>query len=296
MMIISTRTAMNYQYKNGGNLTQALSKLYNEGGIPRLYQGIGFALLQGPLSRFGDTAANALALSLIDNINHDNNNLHIPIFIQTGLGSILAGSWRWFLSPIDNFKTISQVQGKKGIDILIKRFQTSSNPLSILYSGALASAIMTILGHYPWFLLYNTLSTKLPEADTIAFYLAASNNIANDNSISINGVIDDIQPMMVIDRRVVDILRSALIGICASSFSDVVTNSVRVLKTSRQTSFTENNNSDNGGNDDKGNNDINNNTGLGYIEIAKDIIARDGIVELMTRGLEVRYNIVKYFA
>lgn len=54
------RTAMNYQYRYGTSTSEALSLLYKEGGIPRLYQGLPFALVQGPMSRFGDTAANAL--------------------------------------------------------------------------------------------------------------------------------------------------------------------------------------------------------------------------------------------
>ncbi len=54
------RTAMNYQYRYGTSTSEALSLLYKEGGVPRLYQGLPFALVQGPLSRFGDTAANAL--------------------------------------------------------------------------------------------------------------------------------------------------------------------------------------------------------------------------------------------
>lgn len=38
---------------------EALRHLYKEGGVVRFYRGLGPALLQGPLSRFGDTAANA---------------------------------------------------------------------------------------------------------------------------------------------------------------------------------------------------------------------------------------------
>ena len=49
------RTAMNYQYRYGGSLPNALGKLYGEGGVGRLYEGLPFALVQGPLSRFGDT-------------------------------------------------------------------------------------------------------------------------------------------------------------------------------------------------------------------------------------------------
>ena len=52
------RTAMNYQYANGGNGTLAtVATLYEEGGLPRLYRGVQYALVQNPLSRFGDAAA-----------------------------------------------------------------------------------------------------------------------------------------------------------------------------------------------------------------------------------------------
>lgn len=46
------------QYRYGTTTTQALRTLYKEGGIPRFYRGLLPALVQGPLSRFGDTAAN----------------------------------------------------------------------------------------------------------------------------------------------------------------------------------------------------------------------------------------------
>ncbi len=45
------RTSMNYQYRYGGTLNSSLETLYKEGGIPRLYQGLPFALVQGPMTR-----------------------------------------------------------------------------------------------------------------------------------------------------------------------------------------------------------------------------------------------------
>merc|ERR1719155_161447 len=53
------RTTMNYQYRYGTSTGEALRALYAEGGVGRLHQGLPFALLQTPLSRFGDTAANS---------------------------------------------------------------------------------------------------------------------------------------------------------------------------------------------------------------------------------------------
>ena len=41
-------------------------KLWHEGGIPRFYRGLAPALFQGPLSRFGDTAANTAILALLE--------------------------------------------------------------------------------------------------------------------------------------------------------------------------------------------------------------------------------------
>ncbi len=58
------RTAMNYQYRYGGSLSDALAALMAEGGIGRLYQGLSWALLQGPLSRFGDTVSAPLHSSI----------------------------------------------------------------------------------------------------------------------------------------------------------------------------------------------------------------------------------------
>ena len=52
------RTTMNYQFKNGGSTFQTIKLLYKEGGIPRFYRGVSFALINAPLSRFGDTASN----------------------------------------------------------------------------------------------------------------------------------------------------------------------------------------------------------------------------------------------
>jgi hypothetical protein len=55
------RTTMNYQFKNGGGFFDTLKLLYKEGGVTRFYRGVVPALMIGPISRFGDTAANMYA-------------------------------------------------------------------------------------------------------------------------------------------------------------------------------------------------------------------------------------------
>lgn len=52
------------QYKNGGSTQNALSTLWEEGGVPRLYRGISFALVQGPLSRCNKIMSALVAASI----------------------------------------------------------------------------------------------------------------------------------------------------------------------------------------------------------------------------------------
>lgn len=80
------RTSMNYQYRYGGNLLSSLQTLWQEGGIPRLYQGLPFALIQGPLTRFGDTAANVGILALLESTPETQA---LPLPIKTVLGTVI---------------------------------------------------------------------------------------------------------------------------------------------------------------------------------------------------------------
>ena len=106
------RTSMNYQYRYGGNLQSSLQTLWDEGGIPRLYQGLPFALIQGPMTRFGDTAANVGILALLEATPETQS---LPLPIKTAIGSISAGLWRIVLMPVDASKTAMQVEGADGL-------------------------------------------------------------------------------------------------------------------------------------------------------------------------------------
>jgi hypothetical protein len=46
-------------------MREAFDKLWKEGGVARLYKGLGWALFLAPASRFGDTAANTLAIEAL---------------------------------------------------------------------------------------------------------------------------------------------------------------------------------------------------------------------------------------
>ena len=218
------RTIMNYQYKNGGTFKEVFLKLYKEGGIRRFYSGILTALIQGPLIRFGDTFSNAIILNIL-------KNYRIPIFIKTGLASTTAGIIRIILSPVDIVKTMKQVEGQTAITKLKNRVKEKG--FISLYDGALANGILSLIGHYPWFVVHNYLDRYLP---------------MYNNSICLS------------------LMRNAFIGFVSTCISDTISNSIRVLKTSKQT--------------DEGK--------KGYKDIFEDIKKKGGIKEIFIRGLSTR--------
>lgn len=96
------RTTINYQYRYGTGTMEAFRKLYADGGIPRFYRGLIPALLQGPLSRFGDTAANTGMITALDAFESTEN---LPVAVKTVAASVAAALFRIFLMPVDTFKT-----------------------------------------------------------------------------------------------------------------------------------------------------------------------------------------------
>ncbi|KAJ3977089.1 mitochondrial carrier domain-containing protein [Lentinula raphanica] len=199
MVLQPLRTVMNYQYRFGTTTTQALKTLYREGGYPRYYQGLVAALVQGPVSRFGDTAANVGILVLLESNSYMKT---LPALVKTVFASIAAAVFRMTLTPIDTIKTTLQTQGQPGWAILKRRIKLYG--IGTLWYGALATAAATFVGHYPWFGTYNFLQDKIPETSHLPQKL----------------------------------LRQAFIGFVASVISDTVSNSLRVLKTYRQVNET----------------------------------------------------------
>jgi hypothetical protein len=93
---------VNYQYRTGTTFPVAMRTLYADGGLPRFYRGVVPALIQGPLSRFGDTAANTGMLTLLDSMESTQN---LNIGIKTVSASAAAALFRIVLMPIDTVKT-----------------------------------------------------------------------------------------------------------------------------------------------------------------------------------------------
>jgi len=87
------------------------------------------------------------------------------------------------------------------------------------------------VGNFPWFLTFNTLQAHIPAAD-----------------------------------GVLGLARNAAIGCAASAVSDTISNSLRVVKTIRQTASED----------------------VSYAEAARQVIATDGVTGLLGRGLGTR--------
>ena len=109
---------MNYQYRYGTTTTEAIKTLYADGGYSRYYQGLSAALIQGPVARFGDTAANAGILALLES---DPFMQKLPSAIKTIFASLCAAGFRIILTPIDTVKTTLQTEGKPGLKLLGNR-------------------------------------------------------------------------------------------------------------------------------------------------------------------------------
>jgi len=146
------RTIMNYQYVNGGSFNSSIKTLYSQGGIRRLYRGYSFAIINAPLFRFGDTAANIGILEAT-------KDLDLPLSIKTGIASVGAASWRVLLMPMDTLKLNYQVNGS----LNVLKTNIKQNGIRTMYNGSIAAFSSTLIGHYPWFLTYNYLNFYFPE-------------------------------------------------------------------------------------------------------------------------------------
>jgi len=157
-LLMPIDTTVTYQYRYGVGTEAAYRALYNGGGLARLYSGVLPALVQGPLSRFGDTASNAVVLAVLE---ARPETRELPIVAQTLMGSILAASWRVVLMPLDVCKTTAQVHGSvEGWREVRARFKESG--AGTLWRGSSASFLSTLCGHLPWYTTFNFLNKYMP--------------------------------------------------------------------------------------------------------------------------------------
>lgn len=153
----------------------------------------------------------------------------VPTAAKTMVASAFAAAGRGLLMPLDAWKTMSQVEGKDGVKKLMAK---SAKHPTALWQGAGGAMAATSVAFYPFFYTNNQLCAALP-----AF-----------------------------DFRFGKYSRDALIGFMSAAVADSCSNSLRVLKTVRQTST----------------------ANVGYLEAAKDIVGREGYTGLFGRGLRIR--------
>ena len=110
-----------------------------------------------------------------------------------------------------------------------------SNGPRVLYNGSIATSSATMIGHYPWFMTYNYLNVYLPKYEKTEVL----NNMA----------------------------RNAFIGFNASIISDTLSNSFRIVKTTKQSHT---------------------NPTITYKKIVEEILQKDGAQGLFGRGLKIR--------
>lgn len=118
--------------------------------------------------------------------------------LSSALGAILSMIWKIILMPIETCKTVLQIDGRNAFKTLLLRFKAGN--LSLLYEGSFSVALMTAVGHYPWFLTHNILDR---------FINKPTGFLSN-------------------------VLRSSVIGFMASAVSDTVSNPIRIVKTVKQ--------------------------------------------------------------
>jgi len=201
-LLMWLRTAMSYQHVKGVSMSEAISQLYADGGIPRFYKGLVPALVMMPLSRFGDIFSNEAAREFL-------SGNAWPAALVTMVASSMAAAWRIIISPADTTKTMMQVHGKEGLALL--RNKVAKSGPSALFEGALGASAATWVGHYPWFVTHNFL-----EAWCVRNHIMDA-HLKNQDPLRKN-------------------LRRALLGLMSSLVSDVCSNAIRVLKTYKQTS------------------------------------------------------------
>jgi hypothetical protein len=116
---------------------------------------------------------------------------------------------------------------------------------TVLFHGALAASLATFVGHYPWFATVCLLRGRESLALCGLIHLLAWNNktyvrgyadphITNTRcALQYNSLDASLPKYDELHKR---LLRSAFMGWCSSFISDICSNSIRVIKTSKQSS------------------------------------------------------------
>lgn len=209
-LLMWLRTTMNYQYRHGTTMKETFAELWRQGGVRRFYRGFGFALFEGPLSRFTSTATNMAAFEIMDSFDATRGT---SIAVKTLCASTASGILRLAYFPVDTCKCILQVEGQDGLKILAQKIRHSGS--AVLWHGGLSAATNTGTRHFLWFVTHNYLDTFLPGSSS-----SSSGGGSSWGSF----------------RERDSLPRHAAIGLACALVSNCVSNPFAVIKTYRQTS------------------------------------------------------------
>ena len=194
---------------------------------------------QGGIRRFYKGYIPALAIGPLSRFGDTASNAFVLEYLKntklnTGIitmaGSLSAALFRILLMPIDALKTTLQVEGAHGLKILGNKIKVGG--LGVIFHGTGASFSATFVGHYPWFLTNNLLKKWIP--DYKEFHKK--------------------------------VLKNAGIGFICAVISDSLSNSLRVIKTTKQTYHEP----------------------VSYLNVVKHVVDADGYKGLFGRGLKTR--------
>lgn len=250
--------------------------LYREGGIPRFYQGVWFALAEGPLSRGVGASANYATLHLMSQTRWA---MHLPTVVQTAISSLGVATFRLIYYPLDTAKTAMQVEGPGGLKMLRERARRDG--LASLYNGASSSIVGAAVRHTLWFSTYNMLAAMADRynAQAAIDYGGVNVNSQGDEDGSVafgtygqvhgghgfgdngSGNGNGYAPW--------NILQNAAIGLACALVTDVVGNPLSVLKAYRQTAE----------------------RNVSYREVIARVTKEHGLRALFTRGLSTRLTV-----
>lgn len=223
------QTTIAFQYRTALATVPALRGLLAAGGLRRLYAGAPYGVAHAALSRGGDTAANAAALSLGGGGGGATSGgggggvggrpgggppgggaadgvppLGLAATVAaTAPASVAAAAWRTALLPLEVARTNLQVRGAAGGGARL-RASVAAAGVRALYSGGLASAASTGTGHLVFFSTLNALHARVP---------AAPDQTGEAGALT----------------------RWAGIGLAASAVADTANNGLRVITTAAQT-------------------------------------------------------------
>jgi len=242
------RTIMNHQYYYGGGFFDTARNLWEEGGLSRFYQGLGYAIFQVPLARFGDTFAQSVIVAFYGMPGQKVHGV-VACFIVASI----SACWRLAVAPLDTLKITAQVHGGSAGKLMGRRLQASG--VSELWSGALAMFAVIWIASFPFWTVYNAVLEYWPAPQTatmrmvrngLAGVLAslasdiASNGVrvlkvkrqaAEESSVSIEGYLKDARDVISKDGAFGFLFRGIttklVVGAAQGAFFSVLWNLLR---------------------------------------------------------------------